>query len=67
MSFASDNLVIGLEVEGTIKQLTNIDAEEGTYEVVDTDGEVFPVREAIPVIRKLRENEPEKVFIAIAV
>ena len=65
MSFASDNLIIGIDVEGTIKQLTNIDADEGTYDIVDVDGQVFPTRDAIPVLRKLRENEPEKTFIAI--
>lgn len=65
MSFASDNLIIGIDVEGTIKQLTNIDADEGTYDIVDVDGQVIPTRDAIPVLRKLREEEPEKTFVAI--
>lgn len=65
MSFPTSSLRIGLEVDGVTKQLTNIDAEEGTYDIVDTDGQVFPTRDAAPVLRKLRENEPEKTFIAI--
>lgn len=65
MSFPTSDLRIGLEVEGVTKQLTNIDADEGTYDIVDTDGQVFPIRDAAPVLRKLREKEPEKTFIAI--
>lgn len=65
MSFSTANLRIGIEVDGVTKQLTNIDADEGTYDIVDADGQVFPTRDAAPVLRKLRENEPEKTFVAI--
>lgn len=65
MSFSANNLRIGLEVDGVTKQLTNIDVDEGTYDIVDAEGQIFSTRDAAPVLRKLRENEPEKTFVAI--
>lgn len=65
MSFSANNLRIGLEVDGVTKQLTNIDADEGTYDIVDAGGQIFSTRDAAPILRKLREKEPENTFVAI--
>ena len=65
MSFSSDNLRIGLEVDGVTKQLTNINADEGAYDIVDAEGQIFSTRDAAPILRKLREKEPENTFVAI--
>lgn len=65
MSFPTSSLRIGIEVDGVTKQLTNIDADEGTYDIVDADGQIFSTRDAAPVLRKLREKEPENTFVAI--
>lgn len=65
MSFPTSNLRIGLEVEGVVKILSDIDLEAGTYNLVDTGGDVFPIKEGGAAKRRLSELEPDKYFLSL--
>lgn len=65
MSFPTSNLIIGLEVDGVVKMLKDIDPAEGTYTLVDTGGDVFPIKEGARVKKQLSEHEPENTFVVL--
>lgn len=69
MSFSSDNLIIGLDVEGSTKYLSDVDVDELTYLINDSqdDAQVFNVKDGAKALSALRGNEPEKTFLAIPV
>lgn len=65
MSIGALSMKIGIEVGGVTKYLDNINQSTLTYDVVDSGGEVIPSQEGGVLINELRNNEPNKSFIAV--
>lgn len=65
MSAGSSTIKIGLVTDGIVQYLTNVNKETLTYDLVESGGEIFPVRDGAQVVSRLREKEQDKMFVVL--
>lgn len=64
MSFGAEKITIKLETEEGLKGILGFRPEDGSYELVDGQGDVYTPSDAAGVLELLRKAEPEKTFLA---
>lgn len=65
MSMVHERIRIEVKDGETIKQISNLVLDDLEYDLVDQDGEVFTAAQGLEAIRRLKEAEPDKDFIAL--
>lgn len=65
MSFGTERLKIGIEENGRLSYLRNVNGNALTYEV-GSEGDEFDSREGAMLVERLRKKEPQKTFVCVA-
>ena len=62
MSMVHENIRIGVESEGQIKLIDNLDLDSLSYDLVDEGGEVFTAEQGTETFKTRKEGDPDTNF-----
>ena len=62
MSMVHERIRIGVENEGQVKLIDNLDLDTLTYDLVDEGGETFAAEQGTEAFKALKEGDPDKNF-----
>ena len=66
MSVVYERLKIGVDDGEQVKEITNLDLDNLTYDLVDDGGEVFPAEQGVAALEVLRKGLPEVHFLIMS-
>lgn len=66
MSMVHERIKIGVEGNGTVKEIATLTLDTLDYTLVSEGGKTFQTKEGLGIVERLMEAEPDKKFIVIA-
>lgn len=66
MSVVYERLKIGVDDGEQVKEITNLDLDNLTYDLVEEGGEVFPAEQGVAALEALQKGLPEVHFLIMS-